>query len=346
MAFVRDDNNVRPVARDETFFAYHVPTGNSVDILVLNKDSDDNRDPLTITGVTAPSFGAVNISADAAYITYTPNGAFVDDSFQYAIQDDHGGTAVATVTIDDEMFTDPYGGYGGGGGSSAPTANDDFFYGFNASQTRNLHLLNNDTDPDGNQLTISGITTAPGAGQAAVSADGSYVTYTSNAAFSDDTFVYEVSDGNGNTATATVTLDDLMYGGYGGASSTPPFQPETITSMPAGPAVVGQLWQYTLAATGGVAYSLDDDTAPVGMTLQNNIISWTPTELALDSHITIWADTNESAWTEQSFDLPVVSQLPASGFYVDSIPAGPAIEGDLYTYNLSVQHANPSETFT
>ncbi|QEL14583.1 Ig-like domain-containing protein [Limnoglobus roseus] len=66
-------------------------------------------------------------------------------------------------------------------------------------------VLGNDTDPDGDPLTVLGVTT-PANGVVTVGEDGVPV-YTPNAGFSGtDSFQYTISDGHGHTATATVTV--------------------------------------------------------------------------------------------------------------------------------------------
>ena len=69
-------------------------------------------------------------------------------------------------------------------------------------------VLNNDSDLDGDTLTVSvPAITAPANGLLILSSDGSFE-YTPNTGFSGtDFFVYEVNDGNGGTATATAFID-------------------------------------------------------------------------------------------------------------------------------------------
>jgi len=68
-------------------------------------------------------------------------------------------------------------------------------------------LLKNDTDPDGDSLTVNTTPVfGPSHGSLTLNADGTF-TYTPNANFADsDSFTYQVEDGNGGTDTATVTL--------------------------------------------------------------------------------------------------------------------------------------------
>ncbi|WP_420325099.1 Hint domain-containing protein [Mameliella sp.] len=66
-------------------------------------------------------------------------------------------------------------------------------------------LLANDTDPDGDILTVTGITPAAN-GSAVLNGDGT-VTYTPDAGFvGDDTISYSISDGNGGSDTGVVTF--------------------------------------------------------------------------------------------------------------------------------------------
>ncbi len=66
-------------------------------------------------------------------------------------------------------------------------------------------MLANDTDPDGDTLTVTGGPT--GADGTVTCTAGGDCTYTPNADFNGaDSFTYTISDGNGGTDTATVTV--------------------------------------------------------------------------------------------------------------------------------------------
>src|SRR5262249_31334165 len=68
-----------------------------------------------------------------------------------------------------------------------------------------INVLANDSDPDGDALTVTEVS-LPAHGSAVINADGT-LTYTSNPDFSGtDTFSYTVSDGQGGTASAIVTV--------------------------------------------------------------------------------------------------------------------------------------------
>ena len=73
-----------------------------------------------------------------------------------------------------------------------------------------IRVLDNDSDPDDDRLKISEVT-QPQNGQVALSFADTTITYESRAGYTgNDTFQYTVSDGNGGTATAQVTVSVSM----------------------------------------------------------------------------------------------------------------------------------------
>ena len=91
-----------------------------------------------------------------------------------------------------------------GGANNPPVAVDDT----DATSEDSLVIttvLSNDSDPDGDTLTVTSVTD-PANGVAEINS-GTTVTYTPNANFNGaDSYVYTISDGNGGTDTATVTI--------------------------------------------------------------------------------------------------------------------------------------------
>jgi VCBS repeat-containing protein len=166
---------------------------------VLDNDSDPDGDILAVTSVdTIGTIGAVSWSADGAY-TYDPDGQFeylqagssATDTFTYTVSDGNGATDTATVTITISGVNDP------------PVATDD-------SDTTpqgtpvTIDILSNDSDPDGDVLTLD---SAGPAGNGSVTNNGNDVTYMPYQSFIGiDTFTYTISDGHGGTDTATVTV--------------------------------------------------------------------------------------------------------------------------------------------
>ena len=116
---------------------------------------------------------------------------------------------------------------GEGSGIGRPEAVDDTANGTedNAVTLTAGDLLGNDSDPDGDAISITAV--SDGAhGTAVLNGDGS-VTYTPNADFfGEDTFSYTISDTNGHSDTATVTVT------VGGTPDAPTAQDDTVTVTP------------------------------------------------------------------------------------------------------------------
>ncbi|MGI9542869.1 MAG: Ig-like domain-containing protein [Cyclobacteriaceae bacterium] len=182
-------NNNPPVANDDN---ENTDEDNPVTTNVLSNDSDPDSDPLVIASITQPANGTI-VGNGNGTITYTPdpnyNGA---DSYTYTIVDNRGGTATATVNITVNPINDD------------PIAEDDF-ENINEDEPVIVIVLNNDSDPDGDPLSISGFTQGAN-GTVTDNGDGT-LTYTPNGQFSgSDNFTYTINDGNGGSDGATVSI--------------------------------------------------------------------------------------------------------------------------------------------
>jgi len=93
-----DAPNTAPVAVDDSAATW---SGLGIEIDVLDNDDDADNDSLTITEVTQPDNGFVEIdSSGTDSVFYTPEGSFVGvDSFSYTINDGNGGTDAAAVAV-------------------------------------------------------------------------------------------------------------------------------------------------------------------------------------------------------------------------------------------------------
>ncbi|MGF1492545.1 MAG: Ig-like domain-containing protein, partial [Microcoleaceae cyanobacterium] len=161
---------------------------------LLGNDTDPEDDPLTITSVQDPVNGTVALDPETGNATFTPTPEFVGPaSFTYTIEDGNGGTDTATVTINVNALD-----------NTAPDAVDDSDIAPFETPIQ-IDVLENDTDPEGDPLTVI-IDTPPENGAATVNPDG-MVSYTPNNDFTGpDSFTYTIDDGNGGTDTATVNL--------------------------------------------------------------------------------------------------------------------------------------------
>ncbi len=88
-------------------------------------------------------------------------------------------------------------------GNASPQVNNDTTS-TPAGQSVVISVLDNDSDPDGQVLTITGVSN-PAHGTAKI--EGNQIRYTPNAGFNgQDSFIYTVSDGNGGIRSASVTI--------------------------------------------------------------------------------------------------------------------------------------------
>jgi gliding motility-associated-like protein len=181
--------NDAPIAVDD---AVETDEDNTVIISVLDNDSDPDGDELTIVSTTTPENGTVVINNDGT-ITYIPNENFNGtDSFDYTIRDEDGLTDTATVTITVNPVNDD------------PIAVNDAAI-TDQDNAVTVSVLDNDSDIDGGDLVVTE-TTTPENGEVVINTNGT-VTYTPKDSFTGvDTFEYSISDGNGGTDTATVTI--------------------------------------------------------------------------------------------------------------------------------------------
>ena len=183
--------NSPPVAVDDTFEVLEDSTGNI--FRVLDNDSDPDALPLSIRAIdNGPGNGVANIR-NGVLIDYQPAPNFSGtDQFVYTVVDSGGLTTTASVSIIVGAVND------------APEANNE-----SISTPENtpveIFVLGNDTDPEGNELSISQIA-APANGTAVDNGNGA-ILYTPEVNFSGiDPFEYTISDGNGGVSTATVIV--------------------------------------------------------------------------------------------------------------------------------------------
>ncbi len=183
--------NDAPVAQDDFII---IDEDTLAQIGVLANDSDVDGDTVSVDSVLQqPANGTVQINPNGT-ISYTPLANFHGaDSFTYRISDGKGGFDEATVSIVVNSVND------------APVAVAD-----SGTTTEDmaitLAVTTNDSDIDGDTVAVSRIVTAPANGAVAINSAGQLV-YTPKVDFSGtDSFVYEISDGNGGTRTASVTI--------------------------------------------------------------------------------------------------------------------------------------------
>ncbi len=118
-------------------------TINSID--VLSNDTDSDGDTLTVTAVGAATGGG-SVSLNGSTISFTPGASAGTDSFSYTISDGNGGTdsAVVRVTVTAPIINQP------------PIASFDSCNQALGVPSFACNLIGNDSDPEGDPLSITG----------------------------------------------------------------------------------------------------------------------------------------------------------------------------------------------
>jgi Ca2+-binding RTX toxin-like protein len=193
--------NDAPIAANDAFAAPH---GNPISGNVMANDSDPDGDTLLVVAasITTARGGVVELSNDGNF-TYSPAAKFAGtDSFDYTLLDSAGASAVGTVTL---SVT-----------NRAPSAITDFVTGVFGSPVRG-NVLSNDSDPDGDALSVTAaVATTANGGTFNLAADGSF-TYTPIPSFvGSDFFTYTLNDDFGGSSPSTIVVN---YAAPAGARS-------------------------------------------------------------------------------------------------------------------------------
>jgi len=151
---------------------------------------DPEGQPVAFAVLSSPQQGT--LSGSAPNLTYTPKANYNGtDSFTFAANDGVFASRTATVTLDVRPVND------------APVAAAD--QATTSGSPVTIAVLANDSDPDGDALTVVKVFPARG-GSVTLSANGT-ITYKPLLGFSGtDRFTYQIADGKGGTATGGVTI--------------------------------------------------------------------------------------------------------------------------------------------
>jgi len=203
VTIVSSNTNVAPITKNDSYSLSEdetlvVTAANGV----LSNDTDPNNDSFSVdeTFMVAPTHGQLLLATDGSF-SYVPDANFNGvDQFQYQAIDSLGATSTATVTL--VINSEP----------DNPVAQNDA-YQFNKNKlfevTVQNGLLINDFNIEAGDLSVN--TTAINAtqnGELTLNADGSF-TYQPDLGFIGvDSFTYSISNEQGLTATAQVTLSE------------------------------------------------------------------------------------------------------------------------------------------
>ncbi|NMP80934.1 tandem-95 repeat protein [Pseudoalteromonas arctica] len=203
VTIVSSNTNVAPVTKNDSYSLSEdetlvVTAANGV----LSNDTDPNNDSFSVdeTFIVAPTHGQLLLAIDGSF-SYVPDANFNGvDQFRYQAIDSLGATSTATVTL--VINSEP----------DSPVAQNDA-YQFSKNKlfevTVQNGLLINDFNIEAGDLSVN--TTAINTtqnGELTLNADGSFTYQPDSGFIGVDSFTYSISNEQGLTATAQVTLSE------------------------------------------------------------------------------------------------------------------------------------------
>lgn len=220
-------------------------------------DVEVEGDALAFVSMSQPAHGQVQTGSGGS-VTYTPASNYHGpDAFSYTVQDPSGAQAQADVRIEVRPRSD------------APIAANDSAV-TNEDTSVVIDVLANDTDADGDTLSVSNHST-PQHGTVAPSVGGT-LTYTPAANYNgSDSFTYEVSDGHGGTDTATVNVTVRSV------NDTPIANNDTETTLEDAAVVIDVLANDTDADGDNILISAITQPAHGAVVEVNGKLRYTPT---------------------------------------------------------------------
>ncbi len=184
---------VPPIANDDLI---NLIVGDTAQLNPLANDGDPDGTVISLQGFT-PTDGLlvtrVTPGADTLKVTSTTVGTY---SIGYTIVDAEGKTAGGTIVV--VVQPKP---------NRDPVAQDDRPSSMLPKGSKSIDVLNNDYDPDGGPVEVTGVSQPSPASAGIVDFTNSAVVFTPDRGFTGETsFTYTIGDGEGGFAVGTVTL--------------------------------------------------------------------------------------------------------------------------------------------
>ena len=247
-------------------------SGNAItDDTGAGADSDADGDSLTLDAASIGTFtttagGSITLAANGNF-TYTPPANFNGtDTFDYTVSDTNGGTDTQTLSFNITPVNDD------------PVAGDDV--GVTAEDTSLVvgsgsGLLDNDTDVDGDVLSVTAFSVAGevgpfvlgvaytigGVGDVTINGDGSY-SFVPVADFNGSVpqVTYNIEDGNGGTASSTLDITITPV------NDDPVANPDTASGAEDGGTVAGDVLANDIDVDGDTISVVDFTVAGIPVT--------------------------------------------------------------------------------
>ncbi|PKW27437.1 Ig-like domain-containing protein [Phycicoccus duodecadis] len=283
--------NDAPVANADALTVLEDAAASTLDL--VSNDVDVDGDPLTVTVVSGAVHGTLGEASPGVW-AYTPdpdwNGT---ESLSYDISDGNGGTASGTVAVTVAPVND------------APVANADALTVLEDAAASTLDLVSNDVDVEGDLLTVTAVSGAVH-GTLGETSPGVWA-YTPDPDFAGaETLSYDISDGNGGTATGTMTV------------TVTPVNDAPVSGPDAFAVTVGQTLS-TTASDGVLANDSDVDGDPLTVTGDDSLVvdinpdgSFTYTGLAPATEVVGYTVSDGQGGTSSGTLTITVTLLPSS----------------------------------
>jgi plastocyanin len=306
---------------------------------VITNDTDGDGDTLSLTAVTTDGSGTVAVNADGLSVDYTPAANFNGtETITYTVSDG-ALTSTGTFTITVSSVND------------TPVAVDDALTIDEDSALTSTNVITNDTDVEGDTLSLTAVTT-DGSGTVAVNADGLSVDYTPAANFNGtETITYTVSDGAlTSTGTFTITVSSVNDTPVAVDDALTIDEDSALTStnvITNDTDVEGDTLSLTAVTTDGsgtVAVNADGlsvDYTPAANFNGTETITYTVSDGALTSTGTFTITVSSVNDTPVAIEQSVTTEQEAT---LDIVLEGTDIDGDELTYLIVDNPKNGSLT--
>ncbi len=319
--------NDPPVAQS---FSVGTGLGVALDIDLLATDAEN--DALTFSILAPPLTGSLS-AVSGNSVTYTPNPGFSgSDNFVYKANDGSDDSNNATVTI---TVT----------GNRGPAIEDDTY----SVDEDNLlgvpapGVLGNDTDPDGDPLTVTLVADVQN-GTLVLSPDGSFLYDPIQDYFGQDTFAYQATDGSLTSPTAFVTI---TVNPTGSARLQVIVSAPDATVDPANVYLAGNLFLFNSPYQSSSAFvehpdgTIDVALAPGGSSLGSAVATFSVQLDEGGSYVLIVGGTATSGYQLISVPNAMESTAPDrfEAFFAQNSPDMPTVD----IVNVSDDLNNPEE---
>ena len=337
-------SNSPPVAVDDTAGTLR---DTPVEISVLDNDSDPEGGTLTISQVGVAAHGV--ITNHNTTVTYAPAGGFTGtDVFTYQIFDGINGYDTAAVTV---TVSPP---------NTPPVAVDDFAY-TELNTATGIDVLGNDSDPDGDPLTITAVGAAA---HGTITNTGSAMIYAPDTGFSGrDVFSYTIADNRQGTDTAVVSItvgagDALRFDGVSDF-----VQLDTVGNMMASTWTTTKTLELWLKPTGTADCSAPSanlcDANSVDNIFGDRPRSWGISRGTIGGEDKLWVWNFDGGVTRIGVDYTVDEWMYIAlvhrggtlyayknGSLVGSVPSGATQGGNILYFGGSIKDTNSNWTFS